>query len=120
VLGTEPAAVLKARGEGWTAFLSVREISHFLQLLDITPRMVEPVMTHQYRLRFAHGSAAEKALAALRQLELGEETVFGARLTGADIHFGCQIYDRLEGNGEIDGVPRAQRAPLFFRPALCN
>lgn len=113
VLGTEPAAVLKARGEGWTAFLSVREISHFLQLLDITPRMVEPVMTHQYRLRFAHGSAAEKALAALRQLELGEETVFGARLTGADIHFGCQIYDRLEGNGEIDGVP-GRNEPLYF------
>ena len=52
VLGTELAAVLKARGEGWTAFLSVREISHFLQLLDITPRMVEPVMTPLYRLRF--------------------------------------------------------------------
>jgi hypothetical protein len=86
--------------------------------------MVEPVMTHQYRLRFAHGSAAEKALAALRQLKLGEETVFGAHLAGPDIHFGCQIYDRLEDNGEIDGVPGRNEPlyffDLFFRPALCN
>jgi hypothetical protein len=104
---------LKREGRGGQHFYRLREISHFLQLLDITPRMVEPVMTHLYRLRFAHGSAAEKALAALRQLKLGEETVFGARLTGADIHFGCQIYDRLEGNGEVDGVP-GRNEPLYF------
>jgi hypothetical protein len=95
----------------------LRDISHFLQLLDIAPRMVEPVMTHQYRLRFADGAAAEKALAALRQLKLGEETVFGARLTGTDIHFGCQIYDKLEGNGEIGGVP-GRTEPLYFFDVL--
>jgi hypothetical protein len=71
---------LKREGRGGQHFYRLRDISNFFQLLDIRPRMVEPVMTHQYRLRFAHGSAAEKALAALRQLKLGEETVFGATL----------------------------------------
>jgi hypothetical protein len=108
---------LKREGRGGQHFYRLRDISHFLQLLDIAPRMVEPVMTHQYRLRFAHGSAAEKALAALRQLKLAEETVFGARLTGTDIHFGCQIYDRLEGNGEIGGVP-GRNEPLYFFDVL--
>ena len=71
-------------------------------------------MTHQYRLRFADGAAAEKALALLGQLKLGPETVFGARLSGTDIHFGCQIYDRLEGNGEIGGVSGRNDRLHFF------
>jgi hypothetical protein len=79
--------------------------------------MVEPIMTHQSRLRFADGSAAKKTLAAVGQLRLGEETVFGAHRTGTDIHFRCQIYDRLEGNGEIGGVP-GRNEPLYFFDVL--
>jgi hypothetical protein len=96
---------LKREGRGGQHFYRLRDIPYFLQLLDIAPQMVEPVMTHQYRLRFADGATAEKALAVLRQLKLGPETVFEARLSGTDIHFGCQIFDRLEDNGEIAGVP---------------
>jgi hypothetical protein len=105
---------LKREGRGGQHFYRLRDISHFLQLLDIAPRMVEPVMTHQYLLRFADRAGAERALAVLRQLKLGEETVFGARLTGTDIHFGCQIYDRLEGNREIGGVPGRNERTYFF------
>jgi hypothetical protein len=104
---------LKREGRGGQHFYRLRDVPQFLQLLDITPRMVEPVMTHQYRLRFADGAAAEKALAVLRRLKLGAETVLGARLSGTDIHFGCQIYDRLEGDGEIAGVP-GRNEPLYF------
>jgi hypothetical protein len=39
--------------------------------------------------------------------------VFGARLSGADIHFGCPIYDKLEGNGEISGA-RGYNEHLYF------
>jgi hypothetical protein len=105
---------LKREGRGGQHFYRLRDVPHFLQLLDIAPRIVEPVMTHQYRLRFADGAAAEKALSVLRQLKLGEETVFGAHLSGTDIHFGCQIYDRFEGNGEIGGVPRQNELLHFF------
>jgi hypothetical protein len=105
---------LKREGRGGQHFYRLRDVPHFLQLLNITPRMVEPVMTHQYLLRFADGAAAEKAVAVLEQLKLGEETVFGARLSGADIHFGCQIYDKLEGNWEIGGVPGRNEDVYFF------
>jgi hypothetical protein len=62
---------LKREGRGGQHFYRLRDVPHFLRLLDIAPRMIEPVMTHQYRLRFADGAAAEKALAVLRQLSLG-------------------------------------------------
>ena len=104
---------LKREGRGGQHFYRLRDVPHFLQMLDIAPGMVEPVMTHQYRLRFANGAAAEKALAVLRRLKLGAETVLGARLSGTDIHFGCQICDRLEGDGEIAGVP-GRNEPLYF------
>jgi hypothetical protein len=105
---------LKREERGGQHFYRLRDVPHFLQMLDIVPRMVEPVMTHQYRLRFADGAAAEKALAVLRQLRLGEESVLGARLSGTDIHFGCQIYDRLDSNGEIAGVPGRNERLHFF------
>jgi hypothetical protein len=104
---------LKREGRGGQHFYRLRDVPHFLQMLDIAPRMVEPVMTHQYRLRFADVAAAEKALAVLAQLKLGEDTVFGARLSDTDIHFGCQIYDRLKGDGEITGMP-GRNEPLYF------
>jgi hypothetical protein len=105
---------LKREERGGQHFYRLHDVPHFLQILGIAPRVVEPVMTHQYRLRFADGAAAEKALAVLGQLKLGKETVFGARLSGTDIHFGCEIYDRLEGNGEeIAGVP-GRNEPLYF------
>lgn len=105
---------LKREGRGGQHFYRLRDVPHFLQLLDIAPCVVEPVMTHQYRLRFADGAAAENALTVLRQLKLGEEKVFGARLSGTDIHVGCQIYDRFEGNGEISGVPGRNELLHFF------
>ncbi len=105
---------LKREGRGGQHFYRLRDIPHFLKLLDIAPRMVEPVMTHQYLLRFADRAGAERALAVLRQLKLGEETIFGVRLSGTDIHFGCQIYDRLEGNREIGGVPGRDECMYFF------
>jgi Type I phosphodiesterase / nucleotide pyrophosphatase len=105
---------LKREASGGQHFYRVRDIPRFLQMLGIAPHLVEPVMTHQYRFRFADRASAENALAVLTQLRLGEETVFGVRLSGTDIHFGCQIYDRLEENREISGVPGPNERLYFF------
>lgn len=98
MLGTEPAAVLKARGEGWTAFLSVARNFAF----SSTARYHAP-----------HGRAGNdpSISSPVRPWFRGRESA--CRPPGADIHFGCQIYDRLEGNGEIDGVP-GRNEPLYF------
>ena len=105
---------LKREGRGGQHFYRLRDVPRFLQLIEIAPHAVEPVMTHQYLFRFADRVAAEKALAVVTQLKLGEETVFAARLSGTDIHFGCQIYDKLEVNGEISGVPGCREHLCFF------
>jgi hypothetical protein len=105
---------LKREGRGGQHFYRLRDVPHFLSLLGIAPRLVEPVMTHQYRFRFADRAAAEKALGVIRQLKLGGDTVFGARLSGTDIHLGCQVYDRFEENREISGVPGRNELLYFF------
>jgi hypothetical protein len=105
---------LKREGRGGQHFYRLRDVPRFLRLLDIAPRMVEPVMTHQYLFRFVDRAGAEKALATLTQLKLGEATVFGARLSGTDIHFGCHIFDGLVGNGEITGVPGRNEHLYFY------
>jgi hypothetical protein len=105
---------LKREGRGGQHFYRLRDVPRFLQLLEIAPRTVEPVMTHQYLFRFADRAAAESALAVLTQLKLGGDTVFAAQVSGTDIHFGCQIYDKLEGNGEIKGVPGRNEHLYFF------
>jgi hypothetical protein len=104
---------LKREGRGGQYFYRLRDVSHFLELLDIVPRLVEPVMTHQYLLRFAARPEAEKAMAAIKQIRVGEQEVFGVRASGNDIHLGCQVFDKLERDVEIHGLP-GRNAPLSF------
>ena len=105
---------LKRESRGGQHFYRLRDVQRFLEMLDVAPQLVEPVMTHQYRLRFADHAAAEKALSVLGRLKLGDERIFGARLSGTDIHLGCQIFDKLDGNGgEISGVA-GRNEPLYF------
>src|SRR5215831_8661887 len=49
---------LKREASGGQHFYRLRDVPRFLQMLDVMPQLVEPVMTHQYRLRFADRDAA--------------------------------------------------------------
>jgi hypothetical protein len=104
---------LKRETRGGQHFYRLRDISYFLELLGITPRLVEPVMTHQYLLRFADRAEAEKAMAATKQIRFDEQEVFGVRASGSDIHLGCQVFDKLEKNAKIYGIP-GRNEPLPF------
>ena len=104
---------LKREGRGGQYFYRLRDVSYFLDLLGITPRLVEPVMTHQYLLRFADPAEAEKAMAAIKQVRLGEQEVFGVRASGNDIHLGCQVFDNLEKDRKVHGIP-GRNEPLSF------
>src|SRR6201999_3139258 len=50
-LSQEP--FLKRERTGGQHFYRLRDVPHFLRLLDIAPCVVEPVMAHQYLCRFA-------------------------------------------------------------------
>jgi hypothetical protein len=105
---------LKREASGGQHFYRLRDVPRFLQMLDVAPQLVEPVMTHQYRLRFAQRDAAQRAFCVLERLKLGDARLFGTRLSGTDIHLGCQIFDRRDGDGgEISGVP-GRNEPLHF------
>ncbi len=104
---------LKREGHGGQYFYRLRDVSYFLELLGITPRLVEPVMTHQYLLRFDDPAEAETAMAAIKQIKFGEQEVFGVRASGGDIHLGCQVFDKLEKDAQIRGIP-GRSEPLPF------
>lgn len=106
---------LKREVSGGQHFYRLRDMPRFLQMLDIAPQLVEPVMTHEYRLRFADRDTAERTLSVLGRVKLGDERLFGARLSGTDIHLGCQIFDRRDGDGgEITGMPGRNDTLYFF------
>jgi hypothetical protein len=105
---------LKREGRGGQHFYRLRDISHFLQLLDIAPPNGRADNDPPISSPVCRWFRGQENACRPRALSLGEETVFGAHRTGTDIHFRCQIYDRLEGNGEIGGVPARNEALYFF------
>lgn len=105
---------LKREATGGQHFYRLIDAARLLGLLRVTPRLVEPVMTHQYLFRFTDRAAAEAALAALRQVRLGDQQVFGAECSGNDIHLGCQVFDRLEKDAAIHGLPGRNEPIPFF------
>jgi hypothetical protein len=113
--GLSQQPFLKREDRGGQHFYRLRDVSGFLQLVSIRPQLVEPVMTHQYLLRFDNHSEADKAVAAVRRLRLGEQEVFGATVSGGDVYIGCQIYDELAEDGAIHSLPNGDEPVSFFR-----
>jgi hypothetical protein len=106
---------LKREERGGQHFYRLRDVGRFLELIGVTPRLVEPVMTHQYLFRFDDRAAADQALAVIKQIKLDGEEVFGVRASDNDIYLGCQMFDKLVKDGNIDGVPGRNEPPSFFQ-----
>src|SRR3954471_8100528 len=84
----------KRDGGGGQHFYRLRDPDGFLGMLGLQPRSIEPVMTHQYLLRFASDREAAEAGAALRALQFRGYQVFSVSEPGAaSLKFGCQISD---------------------------
>lgn len=105
---------LKRETTGGQHFYRLRNLPHFLQLTGVKPKRVEPVMTHQYLLRFDSRAEAEQALATVNQIRLGESRVFGASLSDNGIYVGCELFDEIRHDGEIKGIPGRNAPVLFF------
>lgn len=106
---------LNREDRGGQHFYRLREIPRFLRLVGITPRLVEPVMTHQYLFRFNNHIEAERALAVVNRITVGNEQVFGASRSGDDVFFGCQVFDNVETDREIYGLPGCNEPISFFQ-----
>jgi hypothetical protein len=95
---------LKRESRGGQHFYRLRDPAGFLGLIDLAPAQIEPIMTHQYMLRFRDRGEAVQAMAALQSIRAGNDQVFGVDLSADDsLHIGCQIFDKLENNPEVIG-----------------
>lgn len=108
---------LKAEGEGGQRFYRPRNMESFLAWLDLKPSSSQPVMTHQYMLRFDQADQADQAVSRLEKL-----TVHNQRLLDIDrrdpttVYIGSQIRQLLPDDSELIGMNGESRpfADLFY------
>ena len=99
---------LKYEDIGGQNFYRPRNIEAMLSVLGITASDVQPVMTHQYKLRIDDAAAREKAAATLASLRVDGRQVFEVGNEDDGIYFGCQLRTGLSpdtklimGNAEV-------------------
>jgi len=105
---------LKREDRGGQHFYRLRDLSQFLRLIGIEPRLVEPTMTHQYLLRFDDPPAAEHAVATISRIKFGNEQVFGADVSGDAVYIGCQVFDAVDKHAQVTGISGRNEPVSFF------
>jgi len=106
---------LKREGRGGQHFYRLRDPAAFLRLIDVAPALVEPIMTHQYMLRFRDRSEAVQAMATIQSIRLGDDQVFGVDLSAdGSLSLGCQIFDRVESDPDLTGSGARNHKFRFF------
>ena len=106
---------LNRESRGGQHFYRLRDPAGFLRLIGVTPTLVEPIMTHQYMLRFRDRSEAVQAMVVLQSIRLGNDRVFGIELSADDsLSLGCQIFDRVEIDTELTGCGGYNNKLRFF------
>ena len=93
---------LKHEGVGGQHFYRPRDIHVLLNTLNVKPRAVQPVMTHQYQLRF---NSREEQIHASGQLQkvfyLGQPAFAVEIKDDSSLYIGCQIRHRVDDDAEI-------------------
>lgn len=88
---------LKYEHIGGHHFYRVKDIDEFLDHLQIKRVSVQPVMTHQFLIRFSSPAEEEEASLKLRSLKLEGEQIFGfSDSEPLSIYFGCQLQRKLD------------------------
>ncbi|MGH7044863.1 MAG: hypothetical protein ACREE2_00565 [Stellaceae bacterium] len=106
---------LTREDRGGQHFYRLRDPAGLCRLIGIAPVMIEPIMTHMYMMRFVDRATAERAAVACRAPLVGDRQIFAAELSGeASLCFGCQIFDTVEPDAVLSGVPGHNGALGFF------
>lgn len=104
---------LKREGSGGQHFYRPRDIAGLLNRLGIAYQDVEPVMTHQYLLRFAEGQDESEARRRLSDLQLNGESLFGFDDHGEDgLYFGCDVFDEVAADAVISDARTGEEWPM--------
>jgi hypothetical protein len=96
---------LKWEEKGGQHFYRLHDAARFLDLIGTTPTKIEPVMTHQYLVRFATPEAERLASERLRAIRLDDKELFGvSEAPDHSLEFGCQIFTAISGKAELNGI----------------
>jgi hypothetical protein len=83
---------VKYEAIGGQHFYRPRKVADFLDMLGVRPQQIEPVMTHQYLLRFDSAIDAAASREVLSGVKLNGQQVFGFDVADADsLYVGCDI-----------------------------
>lgn len=105
---------LKYEAIGGQHFYRPRSMAGFLELLGLSPTDIEPVMTHQYLLRFASPTEAAACREALSNVTVNGQQVFGFSDTDAgSVYLGCQVRTLVDKSALLDLGNNRPAAPFF-------
>jgi hypothetical protein len=105
---------LNREDRGGQHFYRLRDLSQFLRLIGIEPRLVEPTMTHQYLFRFDDPAQAAHAVAVISRIRFGNEQVLAASASGDTVYIGCQLFDELDKDAQLTGMLGRNEPVSFF------
>ena len=113
--GLSQQPFLKFEDIGGQRFYRATDLGQLLGLVGVVPLAIQPVMTHQYQLRFDSSDALERAEQALASARLGSDRpLFHIESEPAKTLFcGCQLRTPIDRDAAftMDGIDRPQ---LFF------
>ncbi|HVC54909.1 MAG TPA: hypothetical protein VND95_03085 [Stellaceae bacterium] len=96
VTGLSQQPFVKYEAVGGQRFYRPRDITEVLRMLGLRATVVEPVMTHQYMVRFASAGERDDARSKLLDLVCEGRQVFEIEpCDSAALYLGCQLHRQL-------------------------
>ncbi|MCH9050008.1 MAG: hypothetical protein IIA72_02840 [Proteobacteria bacterium] len=115
--GLSQQPYLDAEDRGGQHYYRPKDVSRLLSELGIGCTDIEPIMTHQYMLRFPSAEVAEPVRRILAGYQLDGVSVFQADLTDSGaIYFGCWLHHDVPGDAVM--THREGREPKVFYQVL--
>jgi len=108
---------LKGEAGGGQRFYRPRNMDGFLDWLDLKPNTAQPVMTHQYMLRFDEAGDADQAVGHLERLSVDNERLLDIdRRDPTTVYIGSQIRRLLPENATLTNGKGESRdfSDLFY------
>jgi hypothetical protein len=112
--GLSQQPFLRKEADGGQHFYRLRNVESFLKMLNIEYKSVEPVMTHQFMMRFENDAQSKHAMERLSAVRLGNLAAFGFHDNGTtDIYFGLEPHHQIEANAVLT-TPHNNSSWRFF------
>jgi hypothetical protein len=93
---------LKYEDIGGQKFYRPRDIDRLLALAGVTPQETQPVMTHQYLLRFTSPAATDEAASQLQQMRIEGEDVLEVKADDAtSLYIGCRLKTSIPKSAQM-------------------